>query len=223
MSHPWPANITPNGSDNEDHPNTGLVKPYPSSPFNLHFLDGGVPTQQYSIGRWHNVSHASSSHEIQGHDSMDVDEDMDDGPHSSQLPLHSDVPLNNTGRIPTPITSNFSSDVRTANRGVPGEEATSRLKFDRRLPSPISEDESSHNIQTSPMADAQMDTETQIPRNDEPKKYGASRLGIRNLGHVSTGIGEGWGSSSKKLSMGYRSDCEKCRQRVAGHYMHIVS
>ena len=31
------------------------------------------------------------------------------------------------------------------------------------------------------------------------------------------GQGRGW-----KITMGYRSDCEKCLQRVPGHYTHVV-
>ncbi|GAA5830449.1 hypothetical protein JCM5353_005849 [Sporobolomyces roseus] len=31
------------------------------------------------------------------------------------------------------------------------------------------------------------------------------------------GNGRGW-----KITMGYRSDCEKCQQRVPGHYTHVV-
>ncbi|OBT65785.1 hypothetical protein VE03_03296 [Pseudogymnoascus sp. 23342-1-I1] len=220
MSQPRGAEITPTGSDSEDHPNVGWANPHHTSPAVPHFY-GQVMSQEASLSGW-NSSLQEASQGLQGQDSMDIDEDMDDSPQLSQ-PSHMDLSFKHCGRIPTPITSHFSSHVRTSNRGLPIEEATSRLKYDCRLPSPISEDESGHKFQTSFMEDMQMDIETQTPRKDGLKKYGSSRLGVRNLGHVSTGMGDGSGSNAKKLSMGYKSDCEKCQQRVPGHYMHLVS
>mgnify|MGYP001575607558 FL=1 len=220
MSQPRGAEITPNGSDSEDRPNTGWVNPYPTSPAVPHFY-GQVLSQEASLSGWHNSPQAASQG-LQGQDSMDIDEDMDDGAQLSQ-PSQMDPSFGHAGRIPTPITGHFSSHVRTSNRGLPIEEATSRLKYDRRLPSPISEDESGYKIQNSFMADTQMDIETQTPRRDGLKKYGGNKLGVRNLGHVPTGMGDGFGSHAKKLSMGYKSDCEKCQQRVPGHYMHLAA
>ncbi|KFY40569.1 hypothetical protein V495_05374 [Pseudogymnoascus sp. VKM F-4514 (FW-929)] len=220
MSQPRGAEITPNGSDSEDRPNIGWVNPYHTSPPAPHVYDQAL-AREPSLSGWHNSPHAASQG-FQGQDSMDIDEDMDDGPQLLQ-PSHIDPSISHAGRIPTPITGHFSSHIRTGNRGLPIEEATSRLKYDRRLPSPISEDESSHKIQARFMADTQMDMEMQTPRKDVPKRYGASKLGVRNMGHVSTGMGDVFGSNAKRLSMGYKSDCEKCQQRVPGHYMHLVA
>lgn len=220
MSQPRGAEITPNGSDSEDRPSIGWVNQCRTSPPAPHFY-GQVLSQEASVSGWHNSLQAASQG-LEGQDSMDIDEDMDDSPQLSQ-PSHIDPSIRHAGRIPTPITGHFSSHVRTGNRGLPIEEATSRLKYDRRLPSPISEDESSHKPQSSFMADMQMDIETQTPRIDGLKKHGLSKLGVRNLGHVPTGMGDGLESNAKKLSMGYKSDCEKCQQRVPGHYMHLVA
>ncbi|KFZ02313.1 hypothetical protein V500_00309 [Pseudogymnoascus sp. VKM F-4518 (FW-2643)] len=220
MSQPRGAEITPNGSDSEDRPSIGWANQCHTSPPAPHIY-GQVLSQEASVSGWHNSLQAASQG-LEGQDSMDIDEDMDDSPQLSQ-PSHIDSSIRHAGRIPTPITGHFSSHVRTSNRGIPIEEATSRLKYDRRLPSPISEDESSHKTQSSFMADTQMDIETQTPRIDGLKKYGLSKLGVRNLGHVPTGMGDGLGSNAKKLSMGYKSDCEKCQQRVPGHYMHLVT
>ncbi|KFY07394.1 hypothetical protein V492_07174 [Pseudogymnoascus sp. VKM F-4246] len=219
MSQPRGAEITPNGSDSEDRPNVGWANPYHSSTVTQNHY-GQVLPQEASLSGWHNSLQAASEGS-QGHDSMDIDEDMDDSPQLLQ-PSHTDPAIRHAGRIPTPITGHFSSHARTSNRGIPIEEATSRLKYDRRLPSPISEDESSHKIQASSMADTQMDIETQTTRK-EGLKYASSKLGVRNMGHVPTGMGDGFGSSAKKLSMGYKSDCEKCQQRIPGHYMHLVA
>lgn len=220
MSQPRGAEITPTGSDSEDRPNNGWSNPYHTLPDVLH-SNWQVLTQETSPSGWHNNLQAASS-ESQGQDSMDIDEDMDDSPQLLQ-PSYMDPSMRATGRIPTPITGHFSPHVRMSNRGLPIEEATNRLKYDRRLPSPISEDESSHKIQAGLVADTHMDIETQTPRRDGPKKYSSSKLGVRNMGHVPTGMGDGFGSNAKKLSMGYKSDCEKCQQRVPGHYMHLVA
>lgn len=220
MSQPRGAEITPNGSDTEDRPNVSWANPYNTLPTVPH-LYGQVMPHEASLSGWHNSPQAASQGS-EGQDSMDIDENMDDSPQLSQ-PSHTDPSNKYAGRIPTPITGHFSSHVRTSNRGLPIEEATSRLKYDRRLPSPISEDESCHKLQTVFMADTQMDIETQTPRGDGLKKYGSSKIGVRNLGHVSTGMGDGFGGNAKKLSMGYKSDCEKCQQRVPGHYMHLVA
>ncbi|ELR03303.1 hypothetical protein VC83_07312 [Pseudogymnoascus destructans] len=220
MSQPRGTEITPNGSDSEDRPNIGWNNPYHTSPAVLQ-LYGEVIPQEISLSDWQNNLQAASQR-LQGHDSMDIDEDMDDSPQLSQ-PSHMDPSIKHAGRIPTPITGHFPSHVRTSNRSLPIEEATSGLKYDRRLPSPISEDESSHKITTSFMADMQRDMETRAPARDGLKKYGSTKLGIRNMGHVPTGMGDGFGSNAKKLSMGYKSDCEKCRQRVPGHYMHLIA
>ncbi|KFY28017.1 hypothetical protein V493_03151 [Pseudogymnoascus sp. VKM F-4281 (FW-2241)] len=220
MSQPRGAEITPNGSDSEDRPNVGWANPYHTSPAVPHFY-GQVLSKEASVSSWHNSPKATSQGS-QGQDSMDIDEDMNDSPHLSQ-PSHMDPSFRHGGRIPTPITGHFSSHIRTSNRGLPVEEATSQLKYDRRLPSPISEDESNHKFQTSFMADTQMDVEAQTPRKDGLQKYGSSRLGVRNLGHVPTGMSDGFRGSAKKLSMGYKSDCEKCQQRVPGHYMHLAA
>ncbi|OBU00890.2 hypothetical protein VE01_00710 [Pseudogymnoascus verrucosus] len=220
MSQPRGAEITPNGSDSEDRPNIGWNNPYHTSPAIPH-LYGQVLPQESSLSDWHNSQQAASQR-LQGNDSMDIDEDMDDSPQLSQ-PSQMDPSIKHAGRIPTPITGHFSSNVRTSNRGLPIQEATSRLKYDRRLPSPISEDEFSHKMPTSFMADMQMDVETRTPARDSLKRYGSTKLGVRNMGHVPTGMGDGFGGNAKKLSMGYKSDCEKCQQRVPGHYMHLVA
>lgn len=216
MSQPRGAEITPNGSDSEDRPNNGWPNPHHTSSAVLHSY-GQTLTQETSLSGWHNNLQAASSGS-QGQDSMDIDEDMDDSPQLLQ-PSYMDPSMRTAGRIPTPITGHFSPHIRMNNGGLPIEEATSRLKYDRRLPSPISEDESSHKF----VADMQMDIETQTLRRDGPKKYSSSKLGVRNMGHVPTGMGDGFGSNAKKLSMGYKSDCEKCQQRVPGHYMHLVA
>ncbi|KAF2834743.1 hypothetical protein M501DRAFT_999990 [Patellaria atrata CBS 101060] len=139
------------------------------------------------------------------------------------------------GRIPTPIHSNFytnnntflkmtsrsNSDVSQMELEhlVSGSQQTSRILpgLDRRLPSPVSEDEM--DTQTS-IAGSQLshlsvvDEEfMEVDRNEtmlsEPPKRGRARSGA-----IAT--------EKKKFSMGYREDCPKCQARVPGHYSHFL-
>ena len=157
----------------------------------------------------------------------------------------------NSGRIPTPIhptfkrggmhglgypTSGFAGGLNTStgslNGPVPSMQAPpparkghSRQDMDddrsRRMPSPISEDEDIPDTPTAltqsqlsrlsfshPNAD-QMETEmSPTPLTLPPTPRGRKRSGAL------TGMG--------RFSMGYRDDCEKCRQRVPGHYSHFL-
>lgn len=92
----------------------------------------------------------------------------------------------------------------------------------RRLPSPISEDESMlfsvNTISPSGMTEEMMNrldvrlddscspTED-IPRVERPPAEEAASIQTR---------------TKAKLLMGYRADCEKCRARVPGHYNHLI-
>ncbi|KAF1948017.1 hypothetical protein EJ02DRAFT_429758 [Clathrospora elynae] len=94
----------------------------------------------------------------------------------------------------------------------------------RRMPSPISEDEglpdtptalTQSQLQLSRLSFShtstadQMDTEESLTTLDlPPTPRGRKRSGAL------TGMG--------RFSMGYRDECDKCRQRVPGHYSHFL-
>lgn len=157
-------------------------------------------------------------------------------PSSSLLSEH-----NTTGRIPTPIHSTFnrgsmngfgyptsgSAGGMTSNP-LPGltvrknrqEQSNDRS---RRMPSPISEDE---DIPDTPTAltqsqlsrlsvshanadEMETDCHTQ-PLAPPPTPRGRKRSGALT-------------GTTGRFSMGYRDDCEKCRQKVPGHYSHFLS
>jgi len=209
------SDITPNGSDTEEYPKIRWTKPYSSSHPTRYSPDNN--SSQSSLPDYPNSSQFSES---QGQDSMDLDDEMDDAdaPQLSQTSQSDSF----TGRLPTPINCHFSSHIRPSRHsyGLGIEEATSRLKHDRRLPSPISEDEASPSIQLSGVGDLQMEMQDL----SSPKEQNTSprlKSGLRNWGHVSTGVGPSEGAA-KRLSMGYRSDCEKCQLKVPGHYMHLL-
>lgn len=223
MSIPRAAEITPTGSDTEEYPKTAWIKRYDES--QTRYSPAESP--QTSLPEYPNNSHASGSQQAQ--DTMDIDdEEMDDAPtfsQGSQGSQGSHVPqhdfLTQSGRLPTPINCHFPTTVRSGNnhtgnygRGI--AEATSRLKHDRRLPSPISEDESSPSVQLKGFGDIHMGSE-----HDRGNAAAPTKTGTRNWGHVSTGVGAENGGV-KRLSMGYRSDCEKCLKKVPGHYMHLL-
>lgn len=153
----------------------------------------------------------------------------------------------NSGRIPTPIHPTFkrggmnglgypSSGSAGGLSAVNGNSNVSlmqaplarngnRQEMDddrsRRMPSPISEDEDIPDTPTaltqsqlsrlsfSHNSTDQMETETSTtPLVVPPTPRGRKRSGAL------TGMG--------RFSLGYREDCEKCRQRVPGHYSHFL-
>ncbi|KAI4634790.1 hypothetical protein J4E83_002112 [Alternaria metachromatica] len=154
--------------------------------------------------------------------------------------------VNNNSRIPTPIHPTFkrggmsglgypmsgsAGGIAMNNSNVPSMQAPppawkgQRQDVDedrtRRMPSPISEDD---DIPDTPTAFTQsqlsrlsfshtstadqMDTESSSTLAPPSTPRGRKRSGAL------TGMG--------RFSMGYREDCEKCRQRVPGHYSHFL-
>lgn len=161
--------------------------------------------------------------------------------------LFSSDSTNTSGRIPTPIhptfkrggmnglgypTSGSAGGMHDGSLGasVPSMQAPMSRKSNRqdmdedrnrRMPSPISEDE---DIPDTPTALTQsqlsrlsfshanadhMETEISTTSLAAP----ATPRGRKRSGAL-TGMG--------RFSMGYREDCEKCRQRVPGHYSHFL-
>lgn len=157
---------------------------------------------------------------------------------------------NDTGRLPTPIHPTFerggmnggypmagsieamnpsssimSSHILSSQQSPAWKGQRQEVDSDRnrRMPSPISEDEdipdtptaftqsqlSRLSVSNANSAD-QMDTEpTSASLGLPPTPRGRKRSGAL------TGVG--------RFSMGYRDDCEKCRQRVPGHYSHFIT
>ena len=159
--------------------------------------------------------------------------------------------VNSTSRLPTPIYPTFkrrgmnglgypmsgsagamsltngSSGIHVPSMQAPLPWQGSKQEIDdeqsRRMPSPISEDEDFPDTPTAitqsqlsrlsfsnANAADQMDTETSTTTLTlPPTPCGRKRSG------AFTGMG--------RFSMGYRDDCDKCRQRVPGHYSHFLS
>jgi hypothetical protein len=146
------------------------------------------------------------------------------------------------GRIPTPIhptfkrgamsglsypTSGSAGGFGPSNTGfgvpslqAPTSRKTNRQEVDddrnRRMPSPISEDEDVPDTPTAltqsqlsrlsvSQAD-QMDVDLSLAPPPTPR--------TRKRSGALTGMG--------RYTMGYRPDCEKCQQKVPGHYSHFL-
>lgn len=158
-------------------------------------------------------------------------------PTSSQLSDHS-----STSRIPTPIHPTFSrggmNGLSYPTSGSAGGVTSHALPplpgltvrknrqdqsadRSRRMPSPISEDEDIPDTPTAltqsqlsrlsfshPNAD-EMETEGELSLALPPTPRGRKRSGALT-------------GTPGRFSMGYRDDCEKCRQRVPGHYSHFL-
>jgi len=103
------------------------------------------------------------------------------------------------------------------------ESIVERFRRGRRLPSPISEGETSPSVIVEGLEDMQMEVEQ--PEKETPTKKGHNRSkhSIRSW----TGFGgelSGNGIGMKRtFTMGYRADCEKCRNKVPGHFSHIIT
>lgn len=153
----------------------------------------------------------------------------------------------NTGRLPTPIRPTFrrsgmngmcyplsgsagglhSNSGSTSSTQPPPVWNPTRQDMEHerrhRMPSPISEDD---DIPDTPTAL----TQSQLSRLSFSNGSGADQMDTEtpssalappptSRGRKRSGALTGMG----RFSMGYRDDCEKCRQRVPGHYSHFLS
>lgn len=145
-------------------------------------------------------------------------------------PFHHDASTTISGRIPTPIHSSFAPHVRAekvfrySDPDFADDEAVvDKFRRGRDLPSPISEGEASPSIITDGLSDMQMESMGEIER-DTPTKRGHSRTkhSLRNWDGFGGEAISNRAGMKKTFSMGYRADCEKCRNKVPGHFSHII-
>ncbi|KAL9127814.1 MAG: hypothetical protein Q9217_003374 [Psora testacea] len=116
----------------------------------------------------------------------------------------------NEGRLPTPIYGHFQQNLEAKLDSNPEKaQAESPLENDyenhmlaRRLPTPISEDEAMVVFDSS-LPDQPHNQLRQAARFVTPLPYKVSKRG------------------KPMFSMGFRADCDMCRNQVPGHYNHI--
>ena len=119
----------------------------------------------------------------------------------------------NGGRIPTPIYGHFQQNLDTAMDDSPSsfqQPSPFDVEYEknmraRRLPTPISEDEAMDTFDSPSEASEEMPYAPlrQPSRFAPPLPYQSPKRG------------------KPMFSMGFRADCEMCRNRVPGHYNHI--
>ena len=116
----------------------------------------------------------------------------------------------NSGRLPTPIYGHFqaATDIHAPVEMHPQqsmlESEYERHMRARRLPTPISEDEAMDSFDSpdEDMADTPPSQIRQPARFPPPSSQQSKR-------------------NKPMFSMGFRADCEMCKNRVPGHYNHI--
>jgi hypothetical protein len=158
-------------------------------------------------------------------------------------PFQPDPSNSIAGRIPTPIHSQFASYIRSADKAPAyhdqnmqspsddyiynGATAPNQPGQGRRLPSPISEDEApSPSIILQGLGDVQMEAvenTSEEPKATPKKGHTRSKHSLRNWGGFGLGPEIGGVGVRRGFSMGYRSDCEKCRMKVPGHFSHVIT
>jgi hypothetical protein len=157
---------------------------------------------------------------------------------------------NATGRVPTPIHPTFkrggmnglgfptsgsagglhsnSAGLSVPSMQAPMSRKDSRQELDddrsRRMPSPISEDEDIPDTPTaltqsqlSRLSFSQVSSADQMDMETPPTSLALPPT-PRSTGRKRSGALTGMG----RFTMGYREDCEKCRQQVPGHYSHFL-
>jgi hypothetical protein len=159
--------------------------------------------------------------------------EMADSIHLSPGSFHGDTATTISGRIPTPIHSSFYlRDIRAekANRHhdpdfADDEAMVDMFRHGRRLPSPISEGEMSPSVLVDGLGDMQMEVEQEREREMPTKKgHTRSKHSLRNWSGFGGMGGNSNGTGLKRsFTMGYRADCEKCRNKVPGHFSHIIT
>lgn len=169
------------------------------------------------------------------HDMMDYTSSQPDSQHLSPGFFHVDSSSSIASRIPTPIHSSFAPYSRP-EKSLPLKPDPFASFHSRRLPSPISEDEISPSAIVSGFNSMAMSMETESPRQDHtpkqsspldksqekdtPMKKGHQRNKHSLRNYTGFDVEQG---AKRTFSMGYRADCEKCRNKVPGHFSHIVT
>jgi hypothetical protein len=163
------------------------------------------------------------------------DLEMTDSVHLSPGSFHNESSPSIAGRIPTPIHSSFAPFIRAEKASrhhdmdfADDEALVERFRRGRRLPSPISEGETSPSVIVAGFEEMQMEVDHSSqpePERETPTKKGHTRSkhSLRAWTSLGGETGAPNGGMKRSFSMGYRADCEKCRMKVPGHFSHIIT
>lgn len=223
-SHPAPPTITPADSDSEETTTIDesrsmiVVEPCP---------DFALMPRSPAISSINNTQRSGIFDPA--FDSDDLE--MADSILLSPGPFHDNTSTTISGRVPTPIHSSFAPHVRAEKvfrysdpDFADDEGMMDKFRRGRDLPSPISEGLASPSIIADGLSDMQMESIEEIEKITPTKKgHSRSKHSLRNWAGLGCD-GNGFGAGTKKtFSMGYRADCEKCRNKVPGHFSHIIT
>lgn len=182
---------------------------------------------------------------------QDTEMDMMDAVNQSPCPHHGSNhlapeadPSSGMNRMPTPIQPSFAAQVRgqqnewagngndnTVPRTMTSEGDWHAVRDNRRLPSPISECDDNMHVNLQPPSPHGMEHPNAMMEDraspQPPEADGESPMpSPERRGHMRskhTINSWTWQPGMKKsFSIGYRADCDKCRDKVPGHFNHIV-
>ncbi|KAA8576853.1 hypothetical protein EYC84_006899 [Monilinia fructicola] len=237
-----PPSVTPAGSDSEGTPIAEPTNSYYSWSSSSSSSSSTFVKQTHDDESMHSQGETAFPSQMPEGPTYSDDFDMiDSSMHLSPGPFQPDLSLTLANRIPTPIHSSFSTCPRPdkplhptlSEPNLTDEAIIDQFRRGRRLPSPISEGEMSPSVIVEGINDMQMEVESSFPSPElekeipTPHKKGHTRSkhSLRNW-NGSTGdlAGNLNGVGTKRsFSMGYRADCEKCRNKVPGHFSHIIT
>ncbi|KAJ5806395.1 uncharacterized protein N7503_003997 [Penicillium pulvis] len=96
-----------------------------------------------------------------------------------------------------------------------------------RLPSPVSEDDNDTSMNSLPASDTDMAAYSHSPRWSPTPEFPENPAFLtpvltRRPTPRAMQLSESASPKKAAIAMGYRADCEKCRNKVPGHYSHII-
>lgn len=229
-SIPAPPTITPADSDCDEAPKVTYTD---TSVWSADSSFVGTPMEATVSSPYPDYSQPMHSAASQNSVAYSDDYEMGDNMLLSPGLFQADPSRTLSDRIPTPMNAHFghSTQMPSSNHVMHGMEMGGfgdSHNRGRRLPSPISEDEPSPSTVLEGLSEIHMEVEKDTPMQEVkelPRKgHRRSPYGFNNLANWSMNNEMSSGGEQKRtFSMGYRSDCEKCRDRVPGHFSHIIT
>ncbi|KHJ36310.1 hypothetical protein EV44_g2775 [Erysiphe necator] len=143
--------------------------------------------------------------------------------------IYNEISISTCNRIPTPIYSSFNlfekadiSNIKTID--VSGERLIKRANRATILHSPIKEEHMSPSIIVAGLNEMQVSEEKLIQLKEREKETKSTSLQSKSDLDTSMCASEGQNSENIKkiFCMGYRSNCEKCKMKVPGHFSHVI-
>ncbi|TQS37194.1 hypothetical protein Golomagni_02340 [Golovinomyces magnicellulatus] len=172
----------------------------------------------------------SYPNQVSGNPNFPNDIEMMESLQALPSSLYHDISLDITGGLPKQIQHSFTPlnlEDEVAVDFVNSISKSDVCKRNSRLAKSVSKGDTSPSVIFTDLSDMQMDVE-ELRLSDHDLEL-TSRNKHINSKDITRLIGnENCGSSEthnikKSFSMGYRTNCEKCRLKVPGHFSHIIT